>query len=205
VIEIAAGDQGSLDGAVGNREFLFQRKTSDYPVKYFAGALCLFGGNADPGDASPFATLERELREELPNRGVADAVLAGLVDPTGENSEGETSESHRVEWWRPFLIEVDREGTGRDRGYAFMCTMFHARVSRAALGLPAAVETTEGTADVLNEEELTKERFAWGYGRVVSEALGRTEGFHTDGAVAVTALLRADAARAQWAPPPKRT
>lgn len=46
-----------------------ERKTDDYPVKVFAGTLCLPGGNwvgeAAKTDASPSETLRRELMEEF--------------------------------------------------------------------------------------------------------------------------------------------
>jgi len=51
-----------------SRIFL-ETKTSDYPVKVFAGSLCLIGGNwigeAAKADANPMETLRRELDEEL--------------------------------------------------------------------------------------------------------------------------------------------
>lgn len=51
-----------------SRIFL-ETKTSDYPVKVFAGTLCLIGGNwvgeAAKADVNPMATLQREIDEEL--------------------------------------------------------------------------------------------------------------------------------------------
>lgn len=50
-------------------KIFIERKTDDYPVKVFAGMLCLPGGNwvgpAAKADANPLQTLKRELDEEL--------------------------------------------------------------------------------------------------------------------------------------------
>ena len=50
--------------AMPSRRLLLQRRTSDYPVKAFAGGLCLFGGNWEAGEP-PRETMLRELAEEF--------------------------------------------------------------------------------------------------------------------------------------------
>ena len=50
--------------AMPSRRLLLQRRTADYPVKAFAGGLCLFGGNWEEGEP-PRETMLRELAEEF--------------------------------------------------------------------------------------------------------------------------------------------
>ena len=149
--------------------FLLQRRSWDYPVKRYAGTLCLVGGNRN-GIEGPWETMRRECREELPAP-IADLVLSaaapfkayritvrGGVLPTGPQSS---------------LSEGPRPA------YVFHAAVFQAVVGDAAFDRAAnasrhaslRMPLLEGSLEVVRPGSGGSGEMAWGYGSVLEDFL----------------------------------
>lgn len=94
---------------------LLQRKTPGYPFEPYVGRTTLVGGFwSTTDDASPRATLERELREELSTRPLREAVL-GEADFFGayDYRLGLLADDRGPFWTRTYVFEVEFEEPNR--------------------------------------------------------------------------------------------
>jgi hypothetical protein len=133
-----------------NRVFLLQRKTKDYLVRDFAHTFCLFGGNSEIEDQSPYDTLKRELSEELPD--ISDEIL--------ENSK----------FFSSFNIEVPLPDK---RTYEYSSNIFIAEVAEEKIEYFLKNCCLEGTMELIYESDLKNElnQFCWGYDFIFQEYL----------------------------------
>jgi len=88
-----------ISSAEDPSQIFLEIKTSDYPVKVFAGSLCLIGGNwvgeAAKADQNPLDTLRREINEELclvplSEKQAGEMELLGLGESTCRDLQKDT-------------------------------------------------------------------------------------------------------------------
>jgi 8-oxo-dGTP pyrophosphatase MutT (NUDIX family) len=133
-----------------NRVFLLQRKTKDYLVRDFAHTFCLFGGNSELEDQSPYDTLKRELSEELPE--ISKEIL--------ENSKIFSS----------FNVVVPLPDK---RTYEYFSNIFVSEVAEEKMEEFLKNCCLEGTMELIYENDLNNEvnQFCWGYDFIFQEYL----------------------------------
>lgn len=135
-----------------SEELFFQRKTKDYPIKPFAGKLCLIGGNwTEIEDKNPKDTLIREVSEELVERNLYP-FLEELINNLSPFSEYE--------------ITVPAELLGKNSPMIYIASVFSSKV-KSSLEL----ELTEGDIAKLTAPGLLNEEFSFAYGEIVNDFL----------------------------------
>ena len=126
--------------------YAWQRKTPGYPSECMVGALQLFGGNAEDGDANARETLVRELHEEFPTQ-VAASIVSTLKP------------------FARYVVESPLEAMApRPYTHNFTACVFSATLPSEAIG----GEVYEGTLETMTLAELTassddEPRFCWAY------------------------------------------